>query len=118
MVQRLKMKEIVNTRLANNYGGWIYCSSCEQPIGYLCYATYHSINLKYTCSCGNLGSIYIEKEDEIKPVPSLKPLLTIKNRFCCPEDQSPLITILGQRLEHASCKIVCQNCSHEYIQGD
>lgn len=119
MAQRLKTKELVNTKLLNNYGSWIYCSSCEQTIGYLCYVTYHSVMLKYTCKCGNKGSIHIEKEDKIEPVPSSKSLITIKNRLCCPEDHSPLITILTQKLEHTACRIVCQNCSHEYnIRGE
>jgi uncharacterized protein YbaR (Trm112 family) len=74
---------------------------------------------KYTCKCGNKGSIYIEKEDKVEPVPSSKALITIKNRLCCPEDQSPLITILGQKLEHATGRIVCLNCRHVYsIRGE
>jgi hypothetical protein len=114
MAQNLKRKELVNTKLANNYGGWIYCSSCNQTIGYLCYVTYHNIILQYSCKCGNKGEIHIEKEDPIEAMPSVKPLLTIKNRLCCPEDQSPLITLLKPKLESSSCKIVCLNCSHEY----
>jgi hypothetical protein len=114
MAQNLKKKELVNTKLANNYGGWIYCSSCNQTIGYLCYVTYHSIALEYSCNCGNKGKIDIEKEELIKAVPSMKNLIIVKNRLCCPEDQSPLITILNQKLKDSSCKIVCVNCNHEY----
>src|SRR5690242_493858 len=53
MAQKLLKKELVNTKLANNYGGWIYCSGCNQTIGYLCYVTYGSIIMEYSCKCGN-----------------------------------------------------------------
>jgi hypothetical protein len=61
MAEILKMKKLINTRLANNYGGWIYCSSCNQTIGYLCYVAYQSIFLEYSCKCGSKGRIHIEK---------------------------------------------------------
>jgi hypothetical protein len=119
MAEILKKKELINTRLANNYGGWIYCNNCNQTIGYLCYVTYQNIILEYSCKCGNKGRIHIEKEDPIEVIPSEKPLTSIKNRLCCPEDQSPLITLLEQKLEGSSCKIICKNCSHEYsIKGE
>ena len=37
MARVLKNKELINTRLATNYGGWIYCNNCNENIGYLCY---------------------------------------------------------------------------------
>ena len=40
MARVLKNKELVNTRLATNYGGWMYCDKCNENIGYLCYSTY------------------------------------------------------------------------------
>ena len=36
----VKNKELVNTRLATNYDGWMYCDKCDENIGYLCYSTY------------------------------------------------------------------------------
>ena len=47
MARILKNKELVNTRLATNYGGWIYCDKCNENIGYLCYSTYDTLKLKY-----------------------------------------------------------------------
>ena len=29
MARVLKNKELVNTRLATNYGGWMYCDKCN-----------------------------------------------------------------------------------------
>ncbi len=53
MARILKNKELVNTRLATNYGGWMYCTNCNKNIGYLCYVTYDRLNLKYECNCGS-----------------------------------------------------------------
>lgn len=114
MASELKKKELVNTKLANNYGGWLYCNNCNQTIGYLCYVTYHSIRLEYHCNCGSEGALYIEKDAPIKTLSSESNLITVKNRLCCPEDQSPLITLLNQKLKKSSCKIVCNECRHEY----
>ncbi|MCI8637476.1 MAG: hypothetical protein HFJ36_06640, partial [Clostridia bacterium] len=52
MARVLKNKELVNTRLATNYGGWMYCDKCDENIGYLCYSTYDRLELKYKCNCG------------------------------------------------------------------
>ena len=30
MVRAVKRKELVNTRLAANYGGWMYCDKCGE----------------------------------------------------------------------------------------
>ena len=49
MPRVLKTKELINTRLATNYGGWMYCNQCNENIGYLCYSTYDKLKLKYCC---------------------------------------------------------------------
>ena len=115
MAQKIKRKELVNTELANTYGGWIYCGGCKQTIGYLCYVTYDNFNLKYECKCGNVGEIILESEDFITPKPSDKPLTIIKNRLCCPEDLSPLITVLSKKLNSYSCEVVCKWCNKKYM---
>ena len=53
MARVVKNKELLNTRLATNYGGWMYCDKCNENIGYLCYATYDRLELKYKCNCGS-----------------------------------------------------------------
>lgn len=45
MARILKNKELINTRLAANYGGWMYCDKCNENIGYLCYSTYDRLAL-------------------------------------------------------------------------
>lgn len=47
MSRTLKTKTLINTKLATNYGGWMYCEACNENIGYLCYSTYDRLELKY-----------------------------------------------------------------------
>ena len=63
MARVLKNKELVNTRLATNYGGWMYCDKCNENIGYLCYSTYDKLKLDYKCHCGSSGSVFLDFED-------------------------------------------------------
>ena len=63
MARVLNNKELVNTRLATNYGGWMYCDKCNENIGYLCYSTYDILELKYKCNCGSKGSVLLDFED-------------------------------------------------------
>ena len=63
MSRVIKNKELVNTRLATNYGGWMYCDKCNENIGYLCYSTYDRLELKYKCNCESQGSVIIDFED-------------------------------------------------------
>lgn len=114
MDQKIRKKELTNTLIANHYGGWIYCSSCNQTIGYLCYVTYSRIIMDYTCKCGNHGGVHIIMENAMEPLYNNSKLVIIKNRWCCPEDNAPLITILKQKLKSYDCKIVCKNCDQEY----
>jgi hypothetical protein len=118
MSAKIRKKELNNTRLANSYGGWIYCNECNNTIGYLCYVTYQNFQFDYTCGCGNKGSMSIELEEaEINVSPSTKQLITIKNRLCCPEDESPLVTIQPQKLKNFSFEIVCKECGNKYKGG-
>lgn len=109
------IKELLNTRLANTYGGWIYCQNCNKTIGYLCYVTYDLFRLEYQCKCGNSGSADLafrcESEEEKC---SSQALMTIKNRLCCPEDQSPLVTILEKNLDAYKLEVSCNVCNTKY----
>ncbi len=115
MAQKIRYKKISNTTLANEYGGWIYCNGCGNTIGYLCYVTYGRFCFRYHCRCGNEGSIFIEKDDaaEEKLTGGKEPVI-IKNRFCCTEDSSPLVTILSKKIEYYSFDIVCKECGKQY----
>jgi hypothetical protein len=115
MAQNIKYLKIKNTRLLKIYASWIYCDKCNNTIGYLCYVTYDRFEFHYTCKCKNSGSIIIEKDDAAQEnIPAEEEMITIKNRLCCPEDHSPLITILTNKLESYSCEIVCKECGKLY----
>ncbi len=115
-------KHLQNTRLANEYGGWMYCTSCNKTIAYLCYVTYDSFKFEFTCKCGETGSADIAFVDTQGAILSDKLPVTIKNRLCCPEDNSPLVTFVAKNLNKYSYEIVCKPCQHlykgEFIKGE
>ena len=111
MSRVLKRKELVGIRLATNYGGWMYCDKCNENIGYLCYTTYDKLKFSYTCNCGNCGSALLDFEDSQVGTSCKKELVTNKNRFCCPNDSSPLITILDRKIKSYEMKITCKSCN-------
>lgn len=116
MARTVKNKELVNTKLATNYGGWMYCDNCNENIGYLCYSTYDKIELNYTCNCGSKGSLLIDFQDSTTGQTCDNELIIIKNRLCCPKDQKPLITILEKKLANYELKITCQSCTNIYTK--
>lgn len=107
-------KELVNTKLAANYGGWMYCTNCNKNIGYLCYVTYDQLKLNYQCNCGSKGSVLLDFEDSKIGNKIDKDLIVIKNRFCCPDDNTPLITILDKNVSSYKLEIVCHSCNKVY----
>lgn len=117
MARVLKNKELVNTRLAANYGGWMYCDKCNENIGYLCYSTYDKLELKYQCSCGSQGSALLDFEDSNEGQTCDDELVVIKNRYCCAHDNEPLITILDKKLTDYEMKITCKACGNIYSSG-
>lgn len=114
MARVLKSKELVNTRLATNYGGWMYCDKCDENIGYLCYSTYDRLELKYKCNCGSNGSLLLDFEDSKVGKECNDELVTIKNRLCCPQDSEPLITILDKKVASYEMKVTCKSCESIY----
>lgn len=110
----LKTKDLVNSRLATNYGGWMYCTKCNMSIGYLCYVTYDRLKLKYECNCGSKGSMILDFEDSNCGTKTKEELITIKNRYCCPVDENPLITLLSKSLKTYELEITCKNCGNIY----
>lgn len=112
----IKDKELINTRLATKYGGWMYCTNCNKNIGYLCYVTYDRINFNYVCNCGSEGSVILDFEDSKKGTSCNNKIITIKNRFCCPEDESPLITILSNSIKNYKLEITCKSCNKIYME--
>lgn len=113
----IKTKELIDTRLATAYGGWVYCGHCNENIGYLCYVTYDDIKFSYECNCGNKGKVFLNFEDTKKGVASPCELVIIKNRLCCPKEQSPLITIYSKKLKEYKLEITCKDCGTIYESG-
>lgn len=115
MTRKPIVKELINTRIASNYGGWIYCDCCGENIGYLCYVTYDNFKLDYQCKCGKHGKIYIAFGDIEDAKMTNNQLILIKNRMCCPVDQSPLFTILDKKLIFYRYEIECVRCNTKYV---
>jgi len=114
MARVLKTKELENTRLATNYGGWMYCENCGENIGYLCYSTYDKLQLKYQCNCGKKGKVLLEFVDSCDGSNNNNDLIIIKNRLCCPLSNDPLITLLDKKLLSYNMDITCKECSNIY----
>ena len=114
MARVVRSKELVNTRLATNYGGWMYCDKCNENIGYLCYSTYDRLELNYKCNCGSQGRAILDFEDSKTGQEYKDELIIIKNRFCCPKDNEPLITILDKKVSSYEIKITCKSCESIY----
>lgn len=114
MARVLKNKELVNTRLATNYGGWMYCDKCNENIGYLCYSTYDRLEFTYKCNCGSAGSAILDFADSKMGKDCNDELAVIKNRLCCPKDSEPLITVLDKKLSEYKMKITCKSCGNIY----
>ncbi len=114
MSRILKNKKLKNTRLAANYGGWMYCDECGENIGYLCYSTYDKLELEYKCHCGSHGSVLLDFDDSKIGQKCDDELIIIKNRLCCPKDSDPLITILDKKVASYELKITCKSCGNIY----
>ena len=113
MARKPKEKRLKNSRLLKEYASWIYCDACNKTVAYLCYVTYDLFDFEYTCNCGSHGKVFIEFEHDV-PTNSKQPLCLAKNRLCCPEDDSPLLTIVEKNIQEAQYRIVCNTCHTEY----
>ncbi len=117
MGRQIKIKKLENARLLKEYASWIYCTSCEKTIVYLCYVTYDKFDFMFTCNCGCTGSVYIDFGNLEKTYISSEGLEIIKNRICCPDDKSALLTFVEKNLKSYNCKISCLKCGKEYKQS-
>lgn len=107
-------KEITNGRMLKNNGSWLYCGKCNNTVGYLCYSTYQQFQFHFKCKCGNLGSFSLSYQTEANTMKSNQELLLNKNRWCCPNDESPLFTIVDKNIENSTYKVTCNKCLTEY----
>jgi hypothetical protein len=111
------IKDIKNGRILKNNGSWMYCVKCNMTVGYLCYSTYQNFQFDFDCKCGNKGSFRLAYKSEQDPVKSNKDLEQVKNRLCCPNDDSPLFTIVDKNIESVKYQITCKHCQTEYSNG-
>ena len=116
MARIVKTKELKNTRLATNYGGWTYCDTCGANIGYLCYSTYDKINFNYSCACGSKGSMLIDFADSGCGKLTSDEMILVKSRLCCSGDNEPLLTILEEKLLSYELEITCKSSGKIYVK--
>ncbi len=108
------IKEIKNGRILKNNGSWMYCNKCNKTVGYLCYSTYQDFQFDFECKCGNKVSFRLFHKTENKSTKSKNNLKLIKNRLCCPVDDSPLFTIVDKNIDKVQYSITCKNCLTHY----
>ncbi len=111
MARKPIVKELKNTKLLKEYASWIYCTNCNNTIAYLCYVTYDNFKFDFECNCGSKGSLYISF-DETQPVLNNLSLVKVKNRLCCPHDNSALLTIVEKNLKSYHGNITCIQCEN------
>ncbi len=110
-------KEIKNGRLLKNPGSWMYCDKCNKTVGYICYTTFQNFKFDFECKCGNKGLFRLSYETDKAINKSDKELKLIKNRLCCPNDNSPLFTIVEKNIKHVKYSITCKEYLTEYTNN-
>ena len=108
-------RNLSNCRLLKNYGSWLYCSACNKTVAYLCYTGYKWIEIKFECSCGSQGKIQLF-ESGFEPIPSQSTakLNFVKNRYCCPKDNTAFFSIVNERVKNLIYEVQCLECSTSY----
>ena len=107
-------KKLEGARLLKDYASWVYCEGCGKTLAYLCYVTYQRFDFRFTCACGHQGSVSIAFEEAEPAQESNAALTLIKNRLCCPEDGSPLLSLVEKHLADYQYSITCTQCHHRY----
>jgi len=104
----------VGTRMLKNNGSWIYCDDCNNTVAYLCYSHYDYFKYDYKCNCGNHGSIEVGSKEQTRYKPQLSELEVIRKRMRCPNDDSPLFSIVDKNIERFEYEVICKKCGHVY----
>jgi len=113
LAKKPEQKELQNSRLLKEYASWIYCTACNKTVAYLCYVTYDLFEFEYACNCGSHGRVYISFDHD-SPAKSNSQLPLIKNRLCCPNDNSLLFTIVEKNIKSSRFRILCNTCNTEF----
>ncbi len=80
----------------------------------MCYSTYQDFQFDFVCKCGNEGSFRLRYETDERSNKSNESLKLVKNRLCCPNDNSPLFTIVDKNVDSAKYLVICKECQTEY----
>jgi len=107
-------KTIHNGRLLKKYGSWMYCDKCGNTVGYLCYTTYQYYKFSFTCTCGNTGFFELGKRIADAYVDERNTLLLNKTRLCCPNDNSPLFSVVEKNVDKYNFEVICKKCLHSF----
>jgi len=102
------------TKMLKKKGSWIYCEECNNTVAYLCYTHYDYFKYHYKCNCGNHGSIEIGQKNHIQYTDDDAQLEIKRNRMRCPNDDSPLFSIIDKNIERFEYEVVCKRCGSFY----
>lgn len=108
-------RTIRNGRMLKNTGSWLYCGSCDRTVAYLCYTTYLFFRFRFNCLCGSSGEFDLSYEGAPEGKEADKDLYEARGgRLCCPDDGSPLFTIVHKHLESCEYTVCCRKCGSVY----
>ncbi len=108
-----RFKELHNARLLKNYGSWIYCTNCNNTVGYLCYTTYEHFRFDFECNCGCVGFVELGELTE-GGITGSKEFIMKKNRMCCANDESSLFSVVAKHINTYNYKVECKECNTIY----
>lgn len=72
------------------------------------------MKLVYECNCGFKGALFIDFEDSKPGEVCEQDLVVIRNRFCCPADESPFLTMLSKNVKNFEFEATCNACGKIY----
>ena len=104
----------LGTRIAHDNGSRIYCSQCGNAVAVLSDSHSDYFKYHYKCNCGNQGSIELghkAKEDLFEMDSALE---ITRKRMRCPNDDSPLLSILDKNVERFEYEVICKTCGGAY----
>lgn len=110
-IKRVKEKDLIKSKLLKEYASWIYCGECNNTVGYLCYTTYTLFKYEFECKCGNKGVVKISLEESNDTYESYVPLKLVKHRFRCPNDDSPLFSVVDRNVNYYRYSLICRECN-------
>ena len=110
-------KKLNNSRLLKSYGSWLYCTGCNKTVAYICYTTYKGLRISFLCKCGNCGGIELLENTYLIPnnIEIKKSLILIENRFCCPNDNEPIFSVVSKQLDSFEYQITCLKCNETFV---